>query len=89
MSNIKYRSNNLFVDNISVKKLTSKYKSPFYLYSYRNIIENYNLFYKNFNKVNPLICFSVKANSNIQILRVLKNLGSGADVVSGVSCLKR
>ena len=88
MSNIKYRSNNLFVDNISVKKLTSKYKSPFYLYSYRNIIENYNLFYKNFNKVNPLICFSVKANSNIQILRVLKNLGSGADVVSGGELLK-
>ena len=72
MSNIKYRNNNFFVENVSVKKLTSKYKSPFLFIFKKNIIENYNLFYKNFKKVDPLICFSVKANSNIQILRVLK-----------------
>ena len=47
-----------------------------------------NHFYDNFKKVNPLICFSVKANSNIQILKILKNIGSGADVVSGGELLK-
>ena len=42
----------------------------------------------NFKKSNPLICFSVKANSNIQILKVLKKMGSGADVVSSGELLK-
>ena len=71
-----------------MKSLTSKYKSPFYLYSNKNIVENYKSFYKNFKKIDPLICFSVKANSNIQILKILKSIGSGADVVSGGELLK-
>ena len=60
----------------------------FYLYSFKNIVQNYTSFFNNFKKVNPLICFSVKANSNVQILKILKNLGSGADVVSGGELLK-
>ncbi len=88
MSYIRYKNNNLFVENISVKNLASKLNTPFYLYSENNIIENFKLFLKNFQKSNPLICFSVKANSNIQILKVLKKMGSGADVVSGGELLK-
>ena len=88
MSHIKYRNKNLYIESISVKKLASKHISPFYLYSNKNIIENYNNFYNNFRKVEPLICFSVKANSNIEILRILKRMGSGADVVSGGELLK-
>ena len=88
MSYIKYKKNNLFVENMSVKRLISKYKSPFYLYSKANIVENYEAFYSNFKKVDPLICFSVKANSNVQILKILKKMGSGADVVSGGELLK-
>ena len=88
MSHIKYRNKNLYIESISVKKLASKHISPFYLYSNKNIIENYNDFYNNFRKVEPLICFSVKANSNIEILRILKRMGSGADVVSGGELLK-
>ena len=88
MSHIKYKNKNLYVENISVKRLASKHISPFYLYSNKNIIENYNNFYNNFKKVEPLICFSVKANSNIEILRILKKIGSGADVVSGGELLK-
>jgi len=88
MSSIKYKNNNLFVENVSVKRIALKYKSPFYLYSNNNITKNYKSFYDNFKKVNPLICFSVKANSNINILRILKKMGSGADVVSGGELLK-
>ena len=47
-----------------------------------------NHFQNNFKKSKPLICFSVKANSNIEILKVLKKMGSGADVVSGGELLK-
>ncbi len=88
MPNIRYKNNNLFVEKTSVKRLSSKYESPFYLYSNSDIVENYRSFYNNFKKVNPLICFSVKANSNVQILKILKDMGSGADVVSGGELLK-
>ena len=88
MSYIRYKNNNLFVENVSVKKLASKFSTPFYLYSEGSIIENYKAFSNNFKKSKPLICFSVKANSNIQILKVLKRMGSGADVVSGGELLK-
>ena len=88
MSYISYKNDNLFVENVSVRRLASKLNTPFYLYSEGCIIENYKSFSKNFKKSKPLICFSVKANSNIQILKVLQKLGSGADVVSGGELLK-
>ena len=88
MSYIRYKNNNLFVENVSVRRLASKLGTPFYLYSEGSIIENYKSFSNNFKKSKPLICFSVKANSNIQILKVLKKMGSGADVVSGGELLK-
>ena len=88
MSYIRYKNNNLFVENVSVKRLASKLSTPFYLYSEGNIIENYKSFSNSFKKSQPLICFSVKANSNMQILKVLKKMGSGADVVSGGELLK-
>ena len=88
MSYIRYKNNNLFVENISVRKLAAKLGTPFYLYSEGSIVNNYKSFLNNFKKSKPLICFSVKANSNIQILKVLKKLGSGADVVSGGELLK-
>ncbi len=88
MTSIRYKNNNLFVENVSVKRLTTKYGSPFYLYSNENIVKNYLTFYRNFRKTSPLICFSVKANSNNQILKILKKLGSGADVVSVGELLK-
>ena len=88
MSHIRYKNNNLFVEGISVRRLASKLSTPFYLYSETSIVENYKSFFSNFKKSKPLICFSVKANSNIQILKVLKKIGSGADVVSGGELLK-
>ena len=88
MSYIRYKKNNLFVENVSVRGLASKFSTPFYLYSEGSIKENYKAFSNNFKKSKPLICFSVKANSNIQILKVLKKVGSGADVVSGGELLK-
>ena len=88
MSYIRYKNNKLLIENVSVNQLASKLKTPFYLYSEGNIVENYNSFSNSFKKSKPLVCFSVKANSNIQILKILKKLGSGADVVSGGELLK-
>jgi diaminopimelate decarboxylase len=88
MTNIKYINKNITIENVAVKKIATKIQTPFYLYSNKKIIENYRSFVKNFKNVNPLVCFSVKANSNLSILKILKQLGSGADVVSAGELLK-
>ncbi len=88
MSYFKYKNNNFFSENVSIKNIAKKIKTPFYLYSGNRIKENFQSFSSSFKNVDPLICFSVKANSNNQILRFLGKLGSGADVVSAGELLK-
>tara|TARA_Y100000590_G_scaffold129491_1_gene148042 strand:- start:1817 stop:3046 length:1230 start_codon:yes stop_codon:yes gene_type:complete len=88
MKYIRLRKNNLCVDSLSANKLVKKYKTPFYCYSLTQLKENYQTMVKAFNSVKPMICFSVKSNSNITLLKELKKLGSGADVVSGGELLK-
>ena len=88
MSHIKYFKEKLFIENTSVLNIVKKNKTPFYLYSSKQIEENYINFSKIFKNVNPLICFAVKANTNLAIMKILGRLGSGADVVSGGELLK-
>lgn len=88
MSNIKYLGKKLFVEKSSVANIIKKNKTPFYLYSEKQLKENYYKFEKIFKKINPLICFSAKANSNLKVLRILGKIGSGVDVVSGGELLK-
>ena len=88
MPSFKYKQKKLFVENTSVLNLAKRNRTPFYLYSGLQIKENYSNFIKNFKNINPLICFSVKSNSNPFILRFLGKLGSGADVVSYGELLK-
>ena len=84
----KYSQQKLFAERTSVESLAKKNTTPFYLYSGSQIRENYLNFVKNFKTVSPLICFSVKSNSNPFILKFLSKLGSGADVVSYGELLK-
>ena len=78
----------MYIENTSVLSIAKKNQTPFYLYSSKQIEENYINFFKIFKNVNPLICFAAKANTNITIMRILGKLGSGADVVSGGELLK-
>jgi len=70
----------------------NNWKTPFYLYSERAFVENYNALKRHLSEAvgggENLVCFSVKSCSNINVLRVLKNQGSGADVVSGGELLR-
>ena len=77
-----YKKNNLFIEKIRTQSITKKVSTPFYCYSYNQLKTNILSFKKNFSNINPLICFSVKSNNNLQILKVIKNFGLGADVVS-------
>ena len=88
MSHFKYFKEKLFVEKISILNIIKKNKTPFYLYSEKQIKENYLNFAKIFKNVNPLICFAAKANTNLTIMRMLGKLGAGADVVSGGELLK-
>ena len=88
MNYIKLRKNNLCVENISTQKLVKKYKTPFYCYSLSQLKNNYHTFAKAFKIIKPIICFSVKSNSNLFLLKELKKIGSGADVVSVGELLK-
>lgn len=88
MQNLRYVGKNLFIEKLSINNIVKKNKTPFYLYSENQIINNYLKFTKSFKKTNPLVCFAAKSNSNVAILKVLGKLGAGADVVSGGELLK-
>ena len=77
-----YKKNRLRIDGFNINFLAKKFKTPIYCYSAKKLRDNILNFKKQFNKINPVICFAVKANSNINILREIKRLNLGADVVS-------
>ncbi len=77
-----YRNNNFYIENVSAQKIIKKFGTPSYCYSLSKIKSNIRNFKKNFRSINPLLCFAVKSNSNIQILKEIKKMGVGADVVS-------
>ena len=83
-----YKNKIFHVENVSTEKLSKKFKTPLYCYSYSRIKNNIINFKKHFKRINPLICFSVKSNSNVKILKEIKNLGCGADVVSKGEIIK-
>ena len=88
MNYIKFKQNKLCIENISALKLAKKYKTPFYAYSLKQLKNNFYNFSNAFKKTKPLICFSVKSNANVTVLKELKKIGSGADVVSAGELLK-
>ena len=88
MNFIQLRSNSLCIENISALKLTKKYQTPFYCYSLAQLRNNFLRFSNIFKNIKPIICFSIKSNSNLTLLRELRKIGSGADVVSIGELLK-
>lgn len=78
-----YKRNDLYCENIKVKDLAKEFGTPFYLYSARTISEHFHKIKKAFSSIDPLICYSLKANSNLSILKLLVKEGAGMDIVSG------
>ncbi len=77
-----YIGKSFSIEKVSASSLAKKYGTPIYCYSYKMIKKNIlNLRY-NFRSFNPLLCFSVKSNSNVNLLKEIRKLGCGADVVS-------
>ena len=82
MNSFNFQNNCLYAESLLVKDLIKSYGSPLYIYSKSQIEFNWNLFKKSFGDHPHLICYAVKANSNIAVLNTLAKLGSGFDIVS-------
>ena len=74
---------NLYCEDVALTKIAERYGTPLYVYSATAILERLSDFQKAFRSVPHTICYSVKANSNLNILRLLAGEGCGFDVVSG------
>jgi len=83
-----YKKNKLLMDQFDLNSIARKYKTPVYCYSLNKLKRNIENLKKHFKKINPLICYAVKANSNLGILKEIKKSNLGADVVSGGELMK-
>jgi len=79
---MKHINENFFIEGVKARNLAKKFQTPIYCYSYNKLRENINNFKKNFKTLFPIICFAVKANANLRLLKEIKKFGLGADVVS-------
>src|SRR3989304_3192372 len=83
MNAFEYRGKTLFCENVRIEDVISEVGTPAYIYSKNAILARYNELKTAFQDVDTLICFSVKSNSNLSICKILAEVGSGFDVVSG------
>ena len=83
MEHFSYKDNNLLVEDASVASVAEKYGTPCFIYSKAALEQNYHAYEKAFEDHSHLICYAVKANSNLAVLNILSKLGAGFDIVSG------
>ena len=79
---MKYINKSLSIEKIKVQDIAKKFGTPIYCYSYKQLKENIKNFKKNFKSFSPLICFAIKSNTNVNLIREIRKFGLGADVVS-------
>ena len=82
MDFFQYKNEQLYVEDLPVKQLAEEFGTPLYIYSRATLERHWHAFDSALGKHPHLICYAVKANSNIGILNVMAKLGSGFDIVS-------
>jgi diaminopimelate decarboxylase len=83
MDHFEYRNRKLFCDEVPVSELAEKYGTPLYVYSEKTLLHHLKQIQTAFGAANPIICYSVKANGNLSICRLMGQHGAGFDVTSG------
>ena len=83
MHDFRFVGNKLFCEGVSVGSLAKKFGTPLYVYSQHTLTEHFQRLDHALAPLDHLICFSMKVNSNLSVLRTLANLGAGFDIVSG------
>lgn len=82
MRHFSYRNGELYCEEVPIEKVAQEVGTPFYLYSYGTLIENYRNFENALKKISHLVCYAFKANSNSTLCTILVNAGCGAEVAS-------
>ncbi|MFU2208009.1 diaminopimelate decarboxylase [Solidesulfovibrio sp. C21] len=83
MHHFQYRGGELYAEDVPVSTLVAAYGTPLYIYSAATLRRHFEAFDSAFDGLPHLTCFSVKANSNLAVLRTLGAMGAGVDIVSG------
>ncbi|MEO1137014.1 MAG: diaminopimelate decarboxylase, partial [Pseudomonadota bacterium] len=83
MHHFSYKDDRLYAEDVDLTAIAEQVGTPFYVYAESTLRRHIQVFRQAFSKADPLVAFSVKANSNIAVLRILESEGAGADVVSG------
>jgi diaminopimelate decarboxylase len=83
MTAFQYRSEQLYCEDVAAESIAARFGTPAYVYSHTGILENFEKLRRGLERISPLICYSVKANSNLRILKLLAQAGAGFDIVSG------
>ena len=83
MHDFSYKNGVLNCEGIPLTDIAKEYPTPFYLYSMHTVMDHFTKIQKAFSEVDPLICFSMKSNSNLTICKALVGAGAGLDIVSG------
>jgi len=83
MHDFTFKNNELCCEQVKVSEIARKVPTPFYLYSYKTFVDHYRKIKSAFRPIDPLICFSMKSNSNLAVLKALVKQGAGLDIVSG------
>lgn len=82
MHDFKFKNGELYCENVRVSSIAQKVGTPFYLYSHHTLVDHFTKIQKAFNPVEPLICFAMKSNGNLAVLKTLAKRGAGFDIVS-------
>ncbi|MCI2399544.1 diaminopimelate decarboxylase [Aliiroseovarius subalbicans] len=83
MDHFLYRDGILHAEDVAIPEIAAKVGTPFYAYSAATLTRHINLFHEALDGMEHLVCFAVKSNSNLAVLKLLGDLGAGMDVVSG------
>ena len=82
MHDFKFKNNELYCEAVKVRDVAKKMGTPLYLYSHNTLVDHFTKIKKAFEPVNPIICFAMKSNDNLAVLKTLANEGAGFDIVS-------
>lgn len=83
MHDFYYKANELYCEKAAVREIAREVGTPVYIYSHKTIVEHIEKIQRAFRAVKPLICYSMKANSNLAVLKSVVLKGAGLDIVSG------
>jgi diaminopimelate decarboxylase len=83
MHDFRYVGNKLFCEGVAVETMARRFGTPLFVYSQHTLTDHFRKLDRAMSPVDHLVCYAVKSNSNLSILRALANRGSGFDIVSG------